>query len=101
MLGHHGISEAAISSLAELSPIVVHIGVVMENDEAFSFTPVLVPAAPELPRFVRLKASASVVSTLEGGRCITASLTATYRSGTVVRLEASWSTFVALRGSIH
>lgn len=98
MLGHHAVSEAPISALAQ-SIIIVQIGLATETDTALGFTAVLVP--PELHGTAYLKAGASLIAALLAGYSVVVMLRAGYHDETVTQLEASWSTFAALRGSIH
>lgn len=98
MLGHHAVSEAPISALAQ-SIIIVQIGVATETDSAFGFTAVLVP--PELENSASLEAGASVIAALLAGYSVTAVLRAGHQVETAAPLEASRSTFIALSGSNH
>lgn len=98
MLGHHAVSEAPISALAR-SIVIVQIGTATETDTAFGFTVVLVP--PELQSSASLEAGASVIAEVLAGYSVAALLRAGHQVKTTPPLEASWSTFIALRGSIH
>lgn len=95
MLGHHGVSEAAISSLRTAGQ-TIEIGLAIETDYALPVQPQRV-----LDTLVTLYGAAQTLTFFDGSQSIVINLDAGWSTLRAAAFEAEWSLVADLRGSTH